>query len=193
VLVGPRTSPLVAKAVSARLRAEVIGAAHGHCGMCGKTVAKHGITLVVDHRIPQAWGGTSDRENLWAICEECNGGKKAHFASMDHETMSGVMQHESSHERIGAALLAYANKPVPSSVLEIAGGELDWRKRLRELRYLGWEISPKRIKSGSGGIEVTWEVTRYGEWFKGMTKKIRAIERDRNTDKKTAGPKSLAD
>jgi hypothetical protein len=44
--------------VGQKLRAQVIHAAHGRCQMCGKTVAKHGITLVVDHKKPRDWGGT---------------------------------------------------------------------------------------------------------------------------------------
>jgi hypothetical protein len=55
--------------VSQKLRAEVIHAAHGRCQMCGKTIGTHGITLVVDHKKPRDWGGSNDRENLWAICE----------------------------------------------------------------------------------------------------------------------------
>lgn len=183
VLLGPRETPLPAKAVSSKLRAEVLGAARGKCGMCGKTITRHGVTLVVDHKVPQAWGGTSDKENLWAICDECNGGKKAHFSSLDQEKMREVMRHQTSHERIAAAFLTYGGAPVPSNVLEIAGGEVDWRKRLRELRYLGWEITSQRNKTSNGSIEVRWEATKHGEWFEGMGKKIRAIERDRKQKK----------
>jgi 5-methylcytosine-specific restriction endonuclease McrA len=53
--------------VDQKTRAQVIHAAHGQCQMCGKTVQKHGITLVVDHKKPREWGGTNDIENLWAL------------------------------------------------------------------------------------------------------------------------------
>lgn len=53
--------------VSQRIRAEVIHSAHGRCQMCGKTIEKHQIALVVDHKKPRDWGGTNDRANLWAI------------------------------------------------------------------------------------------------------------------------------
>lgn len=36
--------------VDLRSRAQAIHAAHGRCQMCGKSVEKHGITLVVDDR-----------------------------------------------------------------------------------------------------------------------------------------------
>jgi 5-methylcytosine-specific restriction endonuclease McrA len=189
VLIGPRDKPLAAKAVSGKLRAEVLAAAHGRCGMCGKSVDKHGVTLVVDHRIPQAWGGESDRGNLWAICEECNGGKKAHFASQDQGVMREVMKYKTSHERIAATFKVFGSSAVPSSLLEIVGDEIDWRKRLRELRYVGWEITHEREKSLSRRIKVTWTATKQGEFFSGMAKKIRKIERDRNALKKTKSTK----
>src|SRR5271157_1146960 len=49
--------------INQKLRAEVIHAAHGRCQMCGKTIEKHGISLVVDHKKPRDWGfrtGLSD-------------------------------------------------------------------------------------------------------------------------------------
>ena len=49
--------------------------------MCGKTIERHGITLVVDHKIPRDWGGTNAEENLWAICEECFLGKADNFVN----------------------------------------------------------------------------------------------------------------
>jgi len=76
--------------------------------MCGETVARHGITLVVDHKKPREWGGTNDVENLWAICERCNSGKKAYFSSLDvnAEIMKAAMSHDSVHVRIGELLKA---------------------------------------------------------------------------------------
>jgi 5-methylcytosine-specific restriction endonuclease McrA len=53
--------------ISQKVRAEVIHAAHGRCQMCGRTIADHNIALVVDHKKPRDWGGSNDRENLWAI------------------------------------------------------------------------------------------------------------------------------
>src|SRR6266446_5007676 len=94
--------------VSLKTRAEVLRDARGTCGMCGKTIHKHGITLVVDHRIPRDWGGTNERQNLWAICEECNAGKKAYFESLniDPQLMKSLTSHKSVHVRIGELLKA---------------------------------------------------------------------------------------
>lgn len=90
--------------ISLRLRAEVIEAAHGRCQMCGRTIAEDEIKLVVDHKTPRDWNGTNDRENLQALCYECNAGKKAHFASLDPELMKKAMGSNSVHVRIGELL-----------------------------------------------------------------------------------------
>jgi len=92
---GERTDVTDAGNVSQRLRAEVIHSAHGRCQMCGRTVGRHGITLVVDHKMPQAWGGSNDRENLWAICEECNAGKKGLFLVAQRGRVSDETRHRS--------------------------------------------------------------------------------------------------
>ena len=77
---GERTMPIETGGISLRKKAAILGAARGRCQMCGKTIERHGITLVVDHKIPRDWGGTNDKENLWAICKDCFVGKKDNFA-----------------------------------------------------------------------------------------------------------------
>ncbi|MGA7288221.1 MAG: HNH endonuclease signature motif containing protein, partial [Terriglobales bacterium] len=141
--------------VSLKERAEVIHGAHGRCQMCGKSVEQHGIVLVVDHKKPRDWGGTNDRDNLWAICEECNAGKKAYFSSLhaDAELMKGVMAHKSVHVRIGELLKTVGvDKPTSSQLIDVVADQDDWQKRLRELRYpvIGWEIDTKLYRAPSG-------------------------------------------
>ncbi len=58
--------------INQKIRAEVIRSARGRCQMCGRSVEKHGIALVVDHKKPREWGGTNDLDNLWALCEDCS-------------------------------------------------------------------------------------------------------------------------
>src|SRR5882672_7755110 len=86
--------------ISEKLRAAVLHVAHGRCHMCGRTVAEDAIKLQADHRIPQSWGGRTELENLWALCEECNRGKRNFFASFDEKEMREVLAYESVHERI---------------------------------------------------------------------------------------------
>jgi 5-methylcytosine-specific restriction endonuclease McrA len=170
--------------VNQRLRAEVIHGAHGRCQMCGKTIQADGITLVVDHKKPRAWGGTNDRQNLWGICAECNAGKKAFFSSLgaDSETMTRVMAHESVHVRIGELLKAVGvGKATPSSLLEVVADQDDWQKRLRELRYsvIGWEIETRVYKNPAGKKQSDYILKRHRPWPNDPTGDIRRFERER--------------
>lgn len=53
--------------------------ARRRCATCGQTSEKHGVRLVVDHRIPCDWGGTNKNDNLWVICKDCSAGKAENF------------------------------------------------------------------------------------------------------------------
>jgi hypothetical protein len=170
--------------ISLKVRAEVIHAAHGRCQMCGKTVEKDGIRLVVDHKKPRDWGGSNDRENLWAICEECNAGKKAYFSSLevDAETMKKVTTHESVHVRIGEVLKATGvGKRTPSTLIEVVADQDDWQKRLRELRYpvIGWEIETHLYKAPSGKKQCDYILRSYKAWPEDPSGKIRRFEEER--------------
>ena len=101
VIRGERTTPLETGGVSLRKKAAILAAAHGRCQMCGKTIERHGITLVVDHKIPRDWGGTNDEENLWAICEECNAGKSENF--QDYNSAITWIGNSFAHDIIRAA------------------------------------------------------------------------------------------
>jgi len=170
--------------VNTKLRAEVIRAAHGRCQMCGRTIETHGIVLVVDHKRPRDWGGSNDRENLWAVCDDCNSGKKAFFSSLDAEpeAMKRIMAHPSVHVRIGELLKAVGvGKRTPSSLLEVVADQDDWQKRLRELRYsvIGWEIEKKLFKGSSGKKHADYVLKRYRDWPENPSEKIRQFEKER--------------
>ncbi len=180
--VGEKTSITDEGQISLKVRFQVIHAAHGRCQTCGKTVAKHAITLVVDHRKPRAWGGTNDRENLWAVCEDCNAGKKAFFSSMDPEMMKRVTAHQSVHVRIGELLKAVGvGKRTPSSLLEVVADQDDWQKRLRELRYpvIGWKIDTHLYKVPSGKKQSDYVLISYKSWPEDPTETIRRFEKER--------------
>jgi 5-methylcytosine-specific restriction endonuclease McrA len=170
--------------INIRVKAEVRHAAHGRCQMCGKTIAEDGIKLVVDHKKPRAWGGTNDRTNLWAICEECNAGKKAYFSSLnvDPEMMKKVIAHQSVHIRIGELLKAIGiGNRTPSSLLEVVADQDDWQKRLRELRYpvIGWDVETSRYKGSSGKVLVDYILRSYKPWPEDPTGAIRQFEQQR--------------
>ncbi len=177
--------------ISLKLRANVVHAAHGRCQMCGRTIDKHGISLVVDHKKPRDWGGKNDRENLWAICEECNAGKKAFFTSINasSQLMKRVMAHKSVHVRIGELLKTVGvGKRTPSSLLEVVANQDDWQKRLRELRYpvIGWEIETFLYKGPSGRKQTDYILKHFNEWPENPTGAIRQFEKDRERRNKAS-------
>jgi len=164
--------------INGRLRAAVLHVARGRCQMCGKTVADDNVKLQVDHKVPQAWGGTNDIENLWALCEECNHGKKDLFASQD-DNVKSVMKHGSVHVRIGELLKLNLGAWVPSQLIEFVANQDDWKKRTRELRYLGWQIKAKRQKHPNGRVKSSYQLAKFGEWPSDPTRWIREFEKDR--------------
>lgn len=173
--------------INQKTRAKVIHTAFGRCQMCGRTVQKHCITLVVDHKKPRDWGGTNEIGNLWAICEECNAGKKAYFSSLnvDAEVMKRVTAHKSIHVRIGELLKATGvGRRTPSSLLVIVADQDDWQKRLRELRYsvIGWEIETQLYKDQSGRKQADYILRSYKPWPPDPTGRIRRFERERELE-----------
>lgn len=182
VYMGPRAAPLNSAQVDLKTRALVLRAAHGRCGMCGRTIEKHGVSLVVDHRLPRDWGGGNEPENLWAICEACNQGKKNLFASLGSTSpeVRRAIRSESVHVRIGELLKgAPRGAPVPSYLIGFVANQSDWRKRLRELRYLGWEVSATRKKLAGGRVESFYRLHKFNEWPPDPTGWISAYEKER--------------
>lgn len=168
--------------VNKKLKAQVLVEAHGRCAMCGKTVAGDEVKLHVDHKIPKAWGGKSERDNLQALCSGCNEGKRNFFASLDPAVMGKVVGFESVHVRIGELLKLFFQKPVPSDLISIVASAVeyqeDWQKRLRELRYLGWEIDVLRKKM-QGRVKTWYTLKKFAPWPEHPTRQIKEYERTR--------------
>lgn len=169
-VLGPRLeNPLISKPVPEKMRAAVIHAAHGRCQMCGKTIEHDGIKLQADHKIPQSWGGTNERENLWALCEECNRGKRNFFKSLPDDEMTEILGFDSVHERIANFLRIHIGEPVPDYMIEtianIKDQQHEWRKRLRELRYpvIGLNIEMRRRRGAGGATQVDYILKNWKE------------------------------
>jgi len=170
---GERAEPLASTGINQKARAQVLHRARGRCAMCGRSTEKHGVALAVDHKIPQDWGGTNEPDNLWALCEECNAGKKNFFESFDPSVMKKVMGYGSPHMRIGELLKLHFQKPVPSWLIEFAAFDQDdWEKRLRELRYLGWKIRVTRKKNvETGRVQAFYQLDEFTPWPEGNPSK----------------------
>jgi hypothetical protein len=152
VYVGQRAVPRIRGPIPKRVRGEVLLNANGACAMCGRTIAKDGIKLEVDHIVPVEWGGTSDSWNLQALCSEDNAAKKAYFSGFDPQLMKRVYAYPKIHQRIGQLLIALHPKHVESSLLGAVAGQEDWHKRLRELRAIGWKISVRKTHHVNGRV-----------------------------------------
>ncbi len=143
------------------------------------------MKLHVDHKIPLEWGGTNERENLQALCSECNEGKKNYYATFNEyaEQIKQAINHDEPHRRIGELLKAFDGEPVRGDVLERVASakqyQEDWQKRLRELRILGWRIKPTKRKE-QGRIVSYYELEHAEPWPPGnISAEIKSRERQR--------------
>lgn len=169
--------------ISERDRAAVLR--HGRCAMCGRTPLQDRVRLQVDHKIPKAWGGTDAIENLQPLCEECNRGKKALFASFDEhaDAIRAAISHDGVHVRIGELLKALDGKWVRSDVIDLVASppgdyQEDWQRRIRELRKIGWDYETRKRKE-EGRVRSYYRLTRWATWPSGNIRK--AIERGSTT------------
>jgi 5-methylcytosine-specific restriction endonuclease McrA len=187
---GSRATAKDTTPISTKLRAHILHLAKGRCGMCGRTIEEHKIALHVDHKVPRDLGGDTEVDNLWAICETCNEGKKNHFKSIATPEMLKAMAQKSVHMRLGEALKASKGKPVPAETLHVIANQDDWKKRIRELRYLGWKIETHNAKSETGKVSSYYTLVEHHPWPSDPTAKIRKYERDRAAQNRESADES---
>lgn len=170
--------------INKTLRAKILHKAHGRCQMCGRTVDGDRVKLEIDHKIPRAWGGATDEDNLWALCQLCNGGKRDYFSSFDDDLMRDIMSKRSVYERIAETLRLHLGQPTPSWLLEFVANaddfQEDWQKRLRELRYpvIGMAISVTRKKTITGKVESAYQLDEWKPLPEDHKFLIKQYERD---------------
>lgn len=170
--------------ITNRIRAEVLHRDGSRCQMCGRSPRQHDIVLQVDHKIPQSWGGSSDVDNLWALCSSCNQGKKAYFQSFDQGEMRAVLSVRSVHARLARMLEMRMSDWVDSDTLEFVANfndfQADWQKRLRELRSFGWKIETRKRRVGRRTTS-DYRAVSTSPLPTDPAASIRQIERDRAT------------
>jgi hypothetical protein len=125
--------------ISVKLRYGVLHRDNSRCRRCGRTL-EDGIKLVVDHIIPRAWGGKTESDNLWTLCEPCNLGKKNLESDVDAAAMAEVLAHSSGKGRILAYMMFKVGKVVTKEELIVVSGIHDFPRRIRELRDAGWDV-----------------------------------------------------
>ena len=120
-----------------------------------------------------------EQANLWAICEECNAVKKTYLNSGAAAWMRDVMRLKSVHLRLGETLVAFKGEPVPAQMMHVIANQDDWKKRVRELRYLGWEVSVFNPKRHNGRVSTFYKLVKSAPWHDDPTGVIRQYERER--------------
>jgi 5-methylcytosine-specific restriction endonuclease McrA len=152
--------------ISERVRAQVLR--FGRCEQCGRTPRDDGVRLQVDHKMPQSWGGTNDIENLQALCEECNRGKKAYYETLDRwgPAIREAGAEREIHRRLLTMLELVHPEEIRSDVLEMVAHQQqyqeDWHKRLRETRELGWNYTWRKEPDGRGRVWVYYRLSKRG-------------------------------
>lgn len=144
--------------ISARLRAEVLAPAR--CAQCGRTPVRHGVVLTVNLRVPPDWGGTNDPENLQPLCEECQDGRRQYLQT--YSAYADRIRHAASFDepqkRIGELLRTFNGDWVPSDLIGIVASakeyQEDYQRRIRDLRYLGWDYEQQKRHHEGARVKV---------------------------------------
>ena len=72
--------------VTVQLAAQVLVDAGHRCGYCRTDERLTGSPLSIEHLVPVAAGGQTERENLWRSCRECNERKGTQTQACDQQT-----------------------------------------------------------------------------------------------------------
>jgi hypothetical protein len=175
---GVRTKPNVAKPINKTARARILHLCGYRCQMCGRTPADDQIKLHVDHKIPQEWGGNSEDDNLWALCSECNEGKKNFFATITDPAVRHAILYKEIWVRIGELLKAKEGEFIPKKLFQIvAYTHDDWEKRMRELRRLGWEYDFRKFVE-DGRTRVEFRLLKWYPWPNDVPGTIRRLDKE---------------
>lgn len=81
--------------------------------------------------------------------------------------------------RLGETLKAFNGQPVAAATLELVADQDDWKRRIRELRYLGWEITTFNRKLPGGRVSSYYRLDKSKPWPPDPTGTIREYERKR--------------
>lgn len=179
------------QSISTRLRAQVL--APQRCAQCGRTPLDDGVKLVVDHKIPQSWGGGNELENLQPLCNECNHGKRDYFTSHDAhaDQIRRSIGYAEPHRRIGELLKAFDGGWVRTDLIGLVASakefQEDFQKRLRELRLLGWEIETQKRYNEGARVWTYYRAKSWKPWPPNIRTAIRNEEIRRRQNRKLGG------
>ena len=121
------------ESIHGKLRYQVLQRDNSTCQRCGKKI-EDGIKLEIDHKIPVEWGGDNNIDNLWTLCNICNGGKKHFFSDFDADTMKVALAEPSVEKRLKRFFELNPNVEIQTYVLGVVGNARDWTRALRKMR-----------------------------------------------------------
>jgi hypothetical protein len=178
-------------ALSLRRRAQALEP--GVCALCGRTPLRHSVVLEPDLKVPPEWGGTTDPENLWPLCEECLEGRRQYLEA--YASYSEQIRHAASFDepqrRIGELLTALREEWVPSELIGVVASakefQGDYERRLRDLRMLGWDYKVRREHNQGARIRVYYKLIRSASWPESIRAAITAEEKRRSA-RRREGP-----
>jgi hypothetical protein len=174
--------------IGSRLRAQVLAPAR--CAQCGRTPLRHGVVLDVDWRVPTDWGGTNDPENLQPLCEECRDGKRQYLQTYAafSEQISRAASCDEPQRRIGELLRALKDEWVPSDLIGIVASakeyQEDYQRRLRDLRFLGWDYEKSKRYHEGARVKVYYRLLHAAPWPPNIRAAITAEEDRRRRAKR---------
>mgnify|MGYP006424347411 CR=1 FL=1 len=177
----PRRQVADSSPIPGRLRPKILLKANGRCSLCGKTIEEDGIKLVIDHRVPREWGGTSDEDNLWAICETCNIQKRDYFDTLPTDVMERCMAYKETVQRIGELLKVKQGEVVPRWLISAVAMEDEWTRRLRELRDLDWKVETIRVSGERGATRFAYKLISHRPWPTDVRRAIREAAKKRGS------------
>jgi HNH endonuclease len=180
--------------ITLRRRAEVL--APQRCAQCGRTPLEDHVKLVVDYKVPLSWGGDNEPENLQPLCKECYAGKIDYFRSFEAyaEQIRAAIGYDEPQKRIGELLRAFDGGWVRSDLLGIVASaknfQEDWQRRLRDLRFLGWDYRHEKRYDEGSRVWAYYRLTKSAAWPENISQAIRTEEAKRRALKKrpSTGP-----
>lgn len=131
----PVNEPQIRRPIDARLKYAVLQKDNSTCQRCGANIQNTpNVKLVIDHKVPVDLGGATTIDNLWTLCEDCNGGKKAFFTDENADAVKEIMRLDSAAKRLKAYFELYPNTVIEPIKLSTIANVRDWERTLRLVR-----------------------------------------------------------
>ena len=131
----PVNTPKTRGYISDKLRYAVLQRDNSTCQRCGANITNlPGVKLRVDHKIPVDLGGETTIDNLWTLCDKCNGGKKSFFDDSEADTIREISKLNSAQKRIKAYFAEKPNQVISPTKLSMIAKVRDWERVLRKVR-----------------------------------------------------------